>query len=59
MPKLKDVLTEQESLEVSRLRILMLNSTSLFEAKKYREQIINILNNARDRYYNQKKHEIV
>jgi hypothetical protein len=57
--KLKDVLTEIEYLEISRLRILLLNSTSLREARKYKREIVRILNQARERYFNSKQQGIV
>jgi hypothetical protein len=46
MPKVKDILTEQESLEIARLRLLNLQSNSITKSLKYKKQVKKIINNA-------------
>jgi|GEM_PF-1679460 len=50
MPKVKDILTEKESLEIARLRLLNLQSNSIFKSMKYKKQVKEIINTAVARY---------
>lgn len=50
MPCLREILSKEESLEITRLKILMVNTTSLRKAMRYKRQIEKIMLNARNRY---------
>ncbi|WP_269919623.1 hypothetical protein [Caldifermentibacillus hisashii] len=53
MPKMKDILTEEEQLEISRLRIRMLRAGSIVEGKKIKNKILSIIRSAEKRYYDE------
>lgn len=48
--KLKDILSEREKLQIAELRLLMLRTNRLSQARQYRNKIIRIMLNARKRY---------
>lgn len=48
--KMKDVLSESERMEIAALKLQMAKTNSLRRAKKYRDKIIDIMLDARDRY---------
>lgn len=51
MPKLKDILTEDELAEINRLSQDMQLSNTVEEANYYRDEIVKIMNAAKKRYY--------
>lgn len=48
--KMKDVLSEAERMEIAALKLQMAKTNSLRRAKKYRDKIIDIMLDARERY---------
>lgn len=59
MPKTRDVLTEAERLEIARLRLRMLSSGSIIVGRKYKKEILEIIKNAKKRYLNDSKKNII
>jgi len=51
MPKVTDVLTMEEQLEIAKLRIQLLKSRSFRKSRQIYKQIEQIIQNAEKRYY--------
>lgn len=60
MPKVLDVLTTEEHLEIANLRIQLLKSESFWKSRQIFKQIEQIIHNAEKRYYKEQmeKHAI-
>lgn len=50
MLRVKDILNEKEKVEVERLRIKILKSNSISKSRKYYEKIVEIIQQAKERY---------
>lgn len=50
MPKIKEILTELEALEIAKLRLLLVRSDSIVEARNYKKKIMEIIEAAKKRY---------
>jgi len=48
--RVKDILNEKEKVEVERLRIKILKSNSISKSRKYYEKIVEIIQQAKERY---------
>lgn len=48
--KMKEILSESERMEIAALKLQMAKTNSLRRAKKYRDKIIDIMLDARERY---------
>lgn len=48
--KMRDILSESERMEIAALKLQMARTNSLRRAKKYRDKIIDIMLEARERY---------
>lgn len=48
--KRREILTELELLEIKKLQLLILQSTSIFKTNKYKKQIYEICKKAEERY---------
>lgn len=48
--KMKEILSESERMEIATLKLQMAKTNSLRRAKKYRDKIIDIMLDARERY---------
>ncbi len=47
---MRDILSESERMEIAALKLQMARTNSLRRAKKYRDKIIDIMLEARERY---------
>ncbi|WP_209124452.1 hypothetical protein [Alkalihalobacillus sp. BA299] len=55
MPKLVDVLTNEEKIEIDRLKVALLESKTRKDIRYYRNQIDAILDRAEQRYFSTKE----